>query len=137
MNQAVAEVHAFIKGWVDSPDGNKQIFIRLFEALTSHGERIRISFHPRPGVTYSLRAEVPGFDRPLIAMVDVIDDQPRWLSVCFYADMITDPEEQGAFVPGGLQGADACCFDLDAPAESAAAYVIARLEEAIRAALAA
>jgi hypothetical protein len=37
-------------------------------------------------------------------MVDVIDDDPevRWLSVCFYGEMITDPDEAGELIPEGL-----------------------------------
>ena len=69
-------------------------------------------------------------------MVDVIEDEPRWLSVCFFNEMIQDPEERGAFVPGGLLGEDALCFDLDTCTEEALAYVVSRLEEARRAATA-
>jgi hypothetical protein len=66
----------------------------------------------------------------LFALVDVIDDDPaaRWLSVCFYADMITDPEELGDVAPGGLAGEDARCFDLESGAR--ADYILERLKEA-------
>jgi len=65
-------------------------------------------------------------------MVDVIDDDPtdRWISVCFYGAMITDPEEKGNFVPEGLLGEDAHCFDIEEPNEKDLAYVEARLDEA-------
>ncbi|MCI5126792.1 MAG: hypothetical protein D3925_20505, partial [Candidatus Electrothrix sp. AR5] len=63
-------------------------------------------------------------------MIDVIEDNPRWLSVCFYGDMITDPEGQGDAVPGGLLGEDAVCFDLEAWDEERVRYVEARLDEA-------
>jgi hypothetical protein len=65
-------------------------------------------------------------------MVDVIEDQPRWLSVCFFGDMVQDPEEKGAVVPGGLLGEDALCFDLEVCVEDALSYVMARIEEAWR-----
>jgi hypothetical protein len=93
---------------------------------------VAYEFHPRPGVTYSLRASVPGHSRPLFVMIDVIEDQPRWLSVCFFGDMVQDPEERGAFVPGGLLGQDALCFDLEVCVEETVSYVAARLEEAYR-----
>jgi hypothetical protein len=31
--------------------------------------------------------------KPLFAMVDVIEDQLRWLSVCFYSGMISDHDK--------------------------------------------
>ena len=68
--------------------------------------------------------------RPLFAMIDVIEDDPRWLSVCFFGEMVSDPEEKGDMVPEGLLGQDAHCFDLDECDETAVAYVAARLDEA-------
>ena len=46
--------------------------------------------------------------------------------------MITDPEERGDAVPGGLLGEDAVCFDLEAWDEERVRYVAARLDEACR-----
>jgi hypothetical protein len=68
--------------------------------------------------------------------VDIIDDEPeaRWLSVCFYADLVTDPEEHGDVVPGGLAGDDALCFDLDSPENNIEHYMLQRLQEAVTAA---
>jgi hypothetical protein len=68
-------------------------------------------------------------------MVDVIEDQPRWLSVCFFGEMVQDPEERGAAVPGGLLGADALCFDLETCTGDQLDYVAKRIVEAHRAAL--
>ncbi len=87
-----------------------------------------VEFHARPGVTYSLRAVHPAQARPLYAMVDVIDDEPRWLSVCFYREMVTDPGERGEMVPGGLLGEDGLCFT----AEDATGTVLNYLKERIR-----
>lgn len=129
MNETMAMITAFVAAWPDSPDRNKEGFLTLHQRLAGF-PKAELSFHPRPGVTYSLRAAVPGQTRPLFAMIDVIEDQPRWLSVCFYADMIEDPEERSSQVPAGLSGEDARCFDLDACDEEVLAYVAARLEEA-------
>lgn len=134
MNGTDEAVNAFLSDWQASPEGNKQGFARL-KALLSAKEKATIEFLPRPGVTYSLRAALPGGERPLFVMVDVIEDQPRWLSVCFFGDMIQDPEERGAFVPGGLLGQDALCFDLEECGKEALCYVEARIEEAYAAAL--
>jgi hypothetical protein len=68
-------------------------------------------------------------------MVDVIEDNPRWLSVCFYDEMITDPEEKGDFVPEGLLGEDAVCFDIEELDEELIRYIEIRLDEAYRSAL--
>lgn len=69
-------------------------------------------------------------------MVDVIDDDPadRWLSVCFYKELVDDPEQLGDEVPGGLLGEDARCFDLSQPDEDMVRYIEQRLSEACRAA---
>jgi len=131
MKEVTAAVEAFLDSWDDSPERNRQVFVRLKNLLFDHAG-IKLEFHPRPGLTYSLRASHPQHDRPLFVMIDVIDDQPRWLSVCFFGDMIQDPEEQGAFVPGGLLGQDALCFDLDSSGEETIRYVEARIEEACR-----
>lgn len=64
-------------------------------------------------------------------MIDVASlDDVRFLSVCFYADTVTAPEERGDVVPGGLFDEEACCFDLDDDAADAVDYVEARLREA-------
>ncbi len=135
MSEVKEGVAALLAAWVESADGNRQGFIRLHEVLAGM-EGVVLEWHSRPGLTSSLRALVPGRQRPLFVMVDVIEDEPRWLSVCFFNDMVQDPEERGAFVPGGLLGEDALCFDLDACTAEALAYVVARLAEAHRSALA-
>ena len=134
MNTTLQAIDDFLATWVATPEGNKAGFIRLKERLAAQ-EGAVLEFLPRPGVTYSLRASVAGQQRPLYVMVDVIEDEPRWLSVCFFGDMISDGEERGAFVPGGLLGNDALCFDLEVCDEELLAYVEARIDEAHLAAL--
>ncbi len=134
MSATLQAVEEFIASWEATEEGNKAGFIRLKERLAGQEQAV-MEFHPRPGVTYSLRGTVPGKERPLYVMVDVIEDEPRWLSVCFFGDMITDPEEQGSFVPGGLLGNDAICFDLETCSAEALAYVEARIDEAYQSAL--
>jgi hypothetical protein len=130
MSNVLKELETFIENWPDSPEQNKQIFIRLKKFLESKPGVI-LDFIPRPELTYSLRAKHEHqTDKSLFTMVDVIEDSPRWLSVCFYGELITDPDEAGDYVPEGLLGDDAICFDLEEFDENAIKYVEARLAEA-------
>ncbi|WP_028585530.1 hypothetical protein [Desulfogranum mediterraneum] len=124
------EVESFLQGWEESVEGNKKTFEQLLKLLEEQGKG-HLEFHPRPGVTYSLRGVCDEQGRkPLYVMVDVIEDAPRWLSVCFYGELISDPQARGDAVPGGLLGEDAVCFDLDRFDAEALAYVEARIVEA-------
>ena len=120
----------FIEEWQETPEKNKSVFLRLKASLEKK-EGVKLDFQPRPGVTYSLRAiHTAQKDKGLFVMVDVIEDDPRWLSVCFYGDMISDPDEKGDFVPEGLLGEDAVCFDIEGLDDELVAYVKSRLDEA-------
>ncbi len=123
------ELENFVSSWGDSPA--KKAFLYLKEVLEGL-PGIELAFKARPGITYSLRGKHPHQEEPLFVMVDVIDDDPanRWLSVCFYDQFISDPKELGNFVPGGLLGKDARCFDLEGFEEDLLAYVAERIKEA-------
>jgi len=133
MSESMEPLATFLADWPESPEGNRQGFLYLRDQLLEQAGT-RLEFHPRPGLTYSLRASRSGHARPLYVMVDVIDEEPRWLSVCFFGDTISDPEERGAFVPDGLLGEDALCFDLETCTTEDLAYVQARIREAWQAA---
>ncbi|MHC1713843.1 MAG: hypothetical protein AB9872_16995 [Solidesulfovibrio sp.] len=125
----MTELEAFIDSWTDAPNGVKNAFLRLKSVLESLNGA-SVSFIPRPPASYSLRAE-PHRGRPVITMVDVATlDGERFLSVCFYADTITDPEERGDLIPEGLLSKDGYCFDLDSGDDDAVSYVEARIFEA-------
>ncbi|HIJ90622.1 MAG: hypothetical protein OEV89_07625 [Desulfobulbaceae bacterium] len=127
-----SELNTFIDEWEETPEKNRAVFTRLREYLGKK-EGVTLQFIARPGVTYSLRAvHAAQKKRSLFVMVDVIEDTPRWLSVCFYGEMITDPEEKGDFVPGGLLGEDAVCFDIAEWDEERIRYIEVRLNEACR-----
>lgn len=126
-----AELNAFLETWVEDENGMKPLFLSLYSLLQSL-EGTELEYKGRPGVSHSLRALYPGKeDRPLFVLVDVIDDEPsaRWLSVCFYADLVTDPQDLGDIVPGGILGEDARCFDVDSP-EGMRDFLLERLREA-------
>ena len=128
------EMSEFLEGWMNDPQDMKGVFIRLKESMSGK-EHVTSTFISRPGVSYSLRGTMDNMDekgRPLFVMIDIIDDDPenRWLSVCFYDDMVEDPDEKGDFVPGGLLGEDGLCFDLDEHDEALISYVGQRIDEA-------
>ena len=128
--ETVRTLNAFVEAWRETPEKNKSVFLQL-KASIEKKEGVILDFQPRPGVTYSLRAvHTAQKDKELFVMVDVIEDDPRWLSVCFYAEMISDPDERGDFVPEGLLGEDAVCFDIEGWDNELVAYVESRLNEA-------
>ena len=130
------ELNAFLEQWQDGETRTREAFVRLRDFVAAK-PGISFDFKGRPGVSYSLRAGHENqTGKSLFVLLDVIDDDPanRWLSVCFYNDFITDPDEQGDFVPEGLLGEDACCFDVDEYDEKVLGYVEARLAEGYAAA---
>jgi len=130
LNNSIKELELFVKVWKDSPEQNKKAFVRLKDYLASK-PGVNIDFLTRTGITYSLRAaHVNQKNKPLFAMVDVIEDQLRWLSICFYSWMISDPDEKGVFIPEGILGDDAVCFDLEEYNEDEIQYIEARFDEA-------
>lgn len=133
-SKAIQEIEQFMKEW---PAGREEIKARVefFLNYLKKMDGVRFNFSSRPGVSYSIRpvrAEQEKRGRALFAMIDVIDDEPeqRWLSVCFYGDMITDPEERGEVIPGGLGGDDGYCFDMFEDDPELGEYLLSRLDEA-------
>lgn len=131
------EVHRFLDEWTDDALGVKPVFQFLYGRLQEK-TGVHLEWIDRPGISYSLRATHENQkDRPLFVMLDVIDDDPqqRWLSVCFYGDMITDPDELGDLIPGGLLGSDGHCFDISEQGDALREYVGVRIQEAYEKAL--
>ena len=127
-----AGLDALLSHWTDNAQQTKKAFHHLKDHLVRK-PALDFELVARPGVSYSLRAKHQRQNRrPLFAMIDIIDDDPsqRWLSVCFYGEMISDPDELGDFVPKGLLGEDAHCFDIEAWDDVLIPYIIARLDEA-------
>ncbi|THB79927.1 MAG: hypothetical protein D3926_09745 [Desulfobacteraceae bacterium] len=118
--------------WIDNGSGTEKAFTQILEHLKTLPDT-DIELVARPGISYSIRPKhASQTERALFAMVDVIDDEPeeRWLSVCFYEDMISDPEEAGDLVPEGLLGSDGYCFDLYEYDQDEVNYIIQRLSQA-------
>ncbi len=133
-----ADIIDFINKW--QKDYGNQPMLDWFKKMLNLLENMKdidLEFMARPGVSYSLRPRLKQQSkRNLFAIVDVIDDEPenRWLSVCFYRDMISDPNELGQVIPGGLAGEDGYCFDMFADDADMGGYLVTRLEEAYEAA---
>ena len=130
------EIQDFLAGWQDDPLNARDAFTSYLSFLQGQ-PGVTLEFKARPGISYSVRARHAAQQgRELFVLVDVVDDEPeiRWLSVCFYADMITDPEEKGDFVPSGLMGEDAACFNLDEDDPAMRDYISTRIAEAATAA---
>ena len=126
------QVQQFLNEWAKDALGTKPVFQFLYEGLKNR-EDVKMEWVPRPGISYSLRAVHENLkDRPLFVMLDVIDDdaEERWLSVCFYGDMVADPDELGDLIPGGLLGSDGYCFDVSEGEDALRQYVGARIQEA-------
>lgn len=126
------ELDALLKDWKDNDNQTRKAFTELVDHVNALSET-SVEFVGRPGVSYSLRPRhATQTKRPLFAMVDVIDDDPndRWLSVCFYGEHVTDPQEVGDLVPEGLLGEDGYCFDLYEYDEQEMVYLKDRISEA-------
>lgn len=124
------ELDAFIKDWSEDPNAVRDVFLAIRETIESLDD-VSVEFIARPGISYSLRGTKTSQDkRPVFVLADVIDDDPsaRWLSVCFYGDTITDPDELGELIPGGLLGHDGYCFDVEG--DDMVAYLRERVREA-------
>ncbi|MDK9705821.1 MAG: hypothetical protein OEL83_02115 [Desulforhopalus sp.] len=133
-----SEIESFLGDWYGEHQPMRHWFAIFYKELVMMSE-VSLAFIARPGVSYSLRPRLNnGNGREFFAIIDVIDDDPanRWLSVCFYEDMITDPEGRGESIPGGLGGSDGYCFDLPDDDTDFGRYLIARLREARTAAAA-
>lgn len=131
-SEAVRELETFISHWQAGDGVMKDCFLELYRCVSDLSDT-SLSFTARPGISYSLRPRHQKQQgRELFAIIDVIDDTPeeRWLSVCFYGDMITDPEERGELIPGGLGGSDGYCFDVYTADGTLTLYLKARLLEA-------
>ncbi len=134
MDNKVAEnIEAWLKDWTIDPLQAKPAFVDFYTWLQE--QDVVLEFKERAGISYSLRARhTLQKDRPLFVLIDVVDDdaEERWLSVCFYADMVQDPQELGDFVPNGLMGLDALCLNLEQEDAQMRAYIQERIAQAAK-----
>ncbi len=136
--QGEAELKAFLEAWPPAQEELKRAYVDLF-AWARELPGAAWSFLARPGISHSLRLDLDprprGRRRPVFFLVDAVDDGgERFLSVCFYEDEISDPEELGNAVPQGLFQETGYCFDLEDDDPVLMPYLRARLLEAHQAA---
>ncbi len=136
MIETKRDVEEFIESWVDNSKKIKKAYVKLKEYLEKK-EGVFFKFKARPGINYSLRCSYSNKKRNLFVVMDVIDDnlEDRWISVCFFKDMIKDSEKKGYLIPEGLSGEDGYCFNLDKWDEYDIKYLKDRLKEAYQNAL--
>jgi hypothetical protein len=120
--------------WSHDPQNMKTAFLELKDKFQGSGD-VTFSFKSRPGVSFSFRVKARKSrqnNRPLFALMDIVDDQSesRWLSICFYSDLVTDPEGEGNLVPEGILGEDGYCFDLFEYDRGLITYIEQRVDEA-------
>ncbi len=127
----ISEVSDLLNGWTADNNGMKAVFTEMVSLLESL-EGLVYSFKSRPGISHSLRANVDNSEKKILTLLDVIDDDPenRWISICFYAETITDPDEEGDLIPGGLMGEDGYCFDIFDNDPDSVTYLKDRITEA-------
>lgn len=126
-------IEKFLAGWENDPWHVKEAFVRIKSYLEEKGD-ISFDFNFRPNISHSLRASHEKDRRPLFAIIDIIEDEPRWLSVCFYNDTVTDPGELGNPIPESLLDEDGYCFDVDLFDDTVLSYIEKRIDEAYAAA---
>ncbi len=127
------QIDAWLTLWDHDPLGGKKAFQAYYAYLCSLPDML-LDFRDRPSISYSLRARHKKQQADeLFVLVDVVDDEPeaRWLSVCFYASMVTDPQGLGDFVPQGLLGGDALCLNLEDGDAEMEEYIFSRIREAV------
>jgi hypothetical protein len=127
----IREISDLMNGWTTDTNGMKLAFkeiVKLLESLKG----LTYSVKSRPGISHSIRANVDTGKEKILTLLDVIDDDPenRWISICFYAETITDPDEEGDLIPGGLLGEDGYCFDLFENDNDSVSYIKDRITEA-------
>jgi len=129
------QLAVLISSWPEDQDGLRHAFQALVEFIQAQPDT-GLSLVSREDVSHSVRAEAlkpaPGRNRPLYSMLDVVTPRqgPWFLSICFFEDEISDPEELGDAIPGGLYNETGYCFDLDDHDPAQVAYLKERLAEA-------
>ena len=139
MNSSNPEVETYLNGWPPERKALKQNLLTLKDHALGL-EKVKLEFVARPGVSHSFRFDLDprpaGRKRGLFCMMDVVEvEGEAFLSVCFYQEEITDPDELGDGIPDGLFNEDGYCFDLEGDDGGLASYLARRITEAHASAL--
>ena len=102
-----SSVQEVLAGWPADQEGLARAFEELTRSAAQMTETV-VEVITRLGVSHSFRAALldPSGKRvrPVYFLVDVVvsSTDPWFLSVCYYEDKITDPEELGNPIPQDL-----------------------------------
>ena len=130
-----SSVQEVLAGWPADQEGLARAFEELTRSAAQMTETV-VEVITRLGVSHSFRATLidPSGKRvrPVYFLVDVVvsSSDPWFLSVCYYEDEITDPEELGNPIPQGLFQETGYCFDVEAYDPELLGYLRDRLAEA-------
>ena len=131
-----SEFIVYMNDWAEYSQEVKDSFLELFDILSSRPD-VKFDFNIRPGVSASFKSYFKKNDianTQLFSLIDIIDQDPQniWLSVCFYADLISDPDDLGNLIPNGLLDEDGYCFDVFEEDEELMEYIESRIDEAYK-----
>ena len=134
ISQGNDELRDYLDAWPPAQEGLKACLLELKAEAEAIPGSVG-SFLARPGISHSLRFTLDpapaGRARPVFFLTDVVDFQGElMLSVCFYAEEISDPEELGNEIPEALFSETGYCFDLDDYDPELLAYLKARIHQA-------
>ncbi len=134
MPEQIATLEDLLSAWPQDQAPLRQALMELMDHAGSRPGAV-LELVSRPEVSHSLRFDLkprpPGRQRPVFFLVDVVlAAEEMFLSVCFYADEISDPRELGNAIPRGLFEETGYCFDLDQPEDEFMDYLLARIDEA-------
>jgi len=130
-----SSVQEVLAGWPADQEGLARAFEELTRSAAQMTETV-VEVITRLGVSHSFRATLidPSGKRvrPVYFLVDVVvsSSDPWFLSVWYYEDEITDPEELGNPIPQGLFQETSYCFDVGAYDPELLGYLRDRLAEA-------
>ena len=133
MSDQPITLEQLLNDWPESQADLKNALLELKEYAQNKSGAV-LNFVSRPGVTHSLRFDLDprpaGRQRQVFFLTDVIEAADElFLSVCYYEDEITDPDELGNAIPRGLFDETGYCFDLDEPDDDFMVYLKARIDE--------
>ena len=126
------KLEKLINQWEDSKSQTKKTFIIIMDYIAKMKD-ITLEFKERPNISYSVRLKHKNQkNRSIFTIIDIIDDDPkeRWLSICFYENMINDPKDLGDMIPEGLLGEDGYCFDFYEYNKENIEYIKERFDQA-------
>ncbi len=133
-SQRFPPVRELLDSWPRPQAALKEILLQLLQKAGSFSG-LGLELVSRSGVSHSLRFSIAR-KRPVVFLIDLVDlgGGDLMLSVCFYQDEISDPQELGNAIPQGLFQETGYCFDVEQGDAALLPYLAARMDQAWQAA---